>query len=205
MHFDLSQLPAFLIATAVVIMTPGVDAFLLLRTSIRSGIRAGLLTLAGIHLATVVQLAIVISGLGVALTRYPVLITALRWAGAAYLLYLAVVIVRELFARNGSEDVGEMNVRPFQRGFLSAITNPKTLLFSLALLPQFIGSGRPVAQLTLLALVFIGFAAVWELMIVITASRIAPALRRRSVSAALDAVCATVFVTISVSLVLTQA
>jgi threonine/homoserine/homoserine lactone efflux protein len=202
-HFDFSRLPTFLITTAVVIMTPGLDAFLLLRTSMRSGIRAGLLTLAGIRLATVVQFAVVISGLGVALTRYPVLITALRWAGAAYLLYLAIAIVRKLFARNGSEDAGEMSDRPFRRGFLSAATNPKTLLFSLALLPQFIGSGRPVAQLTMLALVFIGFAAVWELMIVITASRIAPALRRRSVRTAFDAVCATIFVTISVSLVLT--
>ncbi len=201
MLFDFGQVPAFLIACAVVIVTPGVDAFLLLRTSLRSGTRAGLLALAGIHSAAAVQVGLVISGLGVVLARYPMVLTALRWIGAAYLLYLAVSITRGLIRRSGGAPEEAMSDRPFRQGFLTNITNPKMILFSLAFLPQFIGSGEPAPQLTMLAVVFLGLAAVWELMIVLAASRVAGRLHRPGVTTALDAVCAAVFLTMSVGLV----
>jgi threonine/homoserine/homoserine lactone efflux protein len=199
--FDFGQVPAFLIACAVVIVTPGVDAFLLLRTSLRSGTRAGLLALAGIHTAAAVQVALVISGLGVVLAQYPMVLTALRWTGAAYLLYLAVSIARGLLRRSGDEPEEVMSDRPFRQGFLTNITNPKMILFSLAFLPQFIGSGEPAPQLAMLAVLFLALAAVWELMIVLAASRVAGRLRRPGVTTALDAVCAAVFLTMSVGLV----
>jgi threonine/homoserine/homoserine lactone efflux protein len=75
------------------------------------------------------------------------------------------------------------------------------ILFSLAFLPQFIGSGEPAPQLAMLAAVFLGLAAIWELMIVLAASRMAGKLKRRGVTTALDAVCAAVFLTMSVGLV----
>ncbi|WP_439661015.1 LysE family translocator [Lentzea sp. HUAS TT2] len=202
MLFDFGQVPAFLIACAVVIVTPGVDAFLLLRTSLRSGTRAGLLALGGIHAAAAVQVALVISGLGVLLAQYPVVLTALRWIGAGYLLYLAISITRGLIKRSGGEPEEVMSSRPFRQGFLTNITNPKMILFSLAFLPQFIGSGEPAPQLAMLAVVFLGLAAVWELMIVLAASRVAGRLKRPGVTTALDAVCAAVFLTMSVGLVL---
>lgn len=203
MYLDFGQLPAFLIACVVVVLTPGVDAFLLLRTSMRSGTRAGLWTLAGIHTASAVQVGLVISGLGVVLARYPVVLTALRWIGAAYLLYLAVTIAHGLLRRGtvADEPVEAVADRPFRRGFLTNITNPKMLLFSLAFLPQFIGAGQPTAQLAMLAVVFLGLAAVWELLIVLAASNVAGKLRRPGVTTALDAVCAAVFLTMSVGLV----
>lgn len=201
MLFDFGQIPAFLIACAVVIVTPGVDAFLLLRTSLRSGTRSGLLALAGIHSAAAVQVGLVISGLGVVLARYPVVLTALRWIGAAYLLHLAVSITRGLLRRSGDEPEEVMSDRPFRQGFLTNITNPKMILFSLAFLPQFIGSGEPAPQLAMLAVLFLALAAVWELMIVLAASRVAGRLKRPGVTTALDAVCAAVFLTMSVGLV----
>ncbi|MFD1149283.1 LysE family translocator [Saccharothrix hoggarensis] len=201
MHLDFTQLPAFLIACAVVVLTPGVDAFLLLRTSMRSGTRAGLLALAGIHTAAFAQVALVISGLGVVIARYPAVLTGLRWIGAAYLLYLAVTITRGLLRRSAGE-VAVAASRPFRQGFLTNITNPKMLLFSLAFLPQFIGTGDPAAQLGMLAAVFLGLAALWELTIVVAAARVAGSLRRPGVTTALDAVCAAVFLTMSIGLVL---
>ena len=199
--FDFGQVPAFLIACAVVIVTPGVDAFLLLRTSLRSGTRAGLLALGGIHTAAAVQVALVISGLGVLLAQYPVVLVALRWIGAGYLLYLAVSITRGLIRRTGDAPEEVMSARPFRQGFLTNITNPKMILFSLAFLPQFIGSGEPAPQLAMLAVLFLALAAMWELMIVLAASRVAGRLKRPGVTTALDAVCAAVFLTMSVGLV----
>ncbi|CCH34265.1 LysE family translocator [Actinosynnema sp. NPDC047251] len=203
MHLDFTQLPTFLIACAVVVLTPGVDAFLLLRTSMRAGTRAGLWALAGIHTAAAVQVGLVISGLGVLIARYPVVLTTLKWIGAAYLLYLALSIARSLLRRDAAQDEDRAVVadRPFRQGFLTNITNPKMLLFSLAFLPQFIGTGSPAAQLTLLAVVFLGLAAVWELLIVLAASSMGRRLRRPGVTTALDAVCAAVFLTMSVGLV----
>ncbi|GAA3867138.1 LysE family translocator [Saccharothrix violaceirubra] len=199
MRFDFAQLPAFLVACAVVILTPGVDAFLLLRTSMRSGVRSGLLALAGIHTAAAIQVGLVVSGLGVVIARYPAVLTALRWIGAAYLLYLAVSIARGLVAGGTDGDGGRVAARPFRAGFLTNITNPKMLLFSLAFLPQFIGTGDPAWQLGLLAAVFLAAAALWESVIVLTAARMAGALGR--FTTALDVVCAAVFVTMSVGLV----
>ncbi|GAA1272607.1 LysE family translocator [Saccharothrix xinjiangensis] len=201
MNLDLTQLPAFLLACAVVVLTPGVDAFLLLRTSVRSGTRAGLLALAGIHTAALLQVALVISGVGAVIARYPAALTALRWVGAAYLLYLAASITRGLL-RPAPEEAPAVAARPFRQGFLTNTTNPKMLLFSLAFLPQFIGSGDPAPQLTLLAAVFLGLAALWELTIVVAAARVAGSLRRPGVTTALDAVCAAVFLTMSIGLVL---
>lgn len=209
MSVDLAQLPAFAIAGLVVVLTPGVDSFLLLRTSLHQGVRRGLLALAGIHTGTAIQVAAVICGLGALITSTPAVLSVLKWAGAAYLVYLAATILRGLWlARQESADPeGGATERgdaanPYARGFLSNITNPKMLLFSLAFLPQFVGSATdPTLQLVLLAVVFLVLAAIWEVAIVLLASRIANRLRRPEVTRALDAVCAVAFLTISVGLV----
>ncbi|GGM38962.1 lysine transporter LysE [Longimycelium tulufanense] len=202
---DLTLLPAFLAASVVFVLTPGLDAFLLLRTSLRSGRRAGLLTLLGIHGASALQVGLVVSGLGIVLARHPTVLTALRWAGAAYLGYLALATARELARswRSGSvEAAAGHRAGGFAQGFLCNITNPKMMLFSLAFLPQFIGSaGSPTAQLALLGGAFTVLAAAWELLLVLTASRIAPRLRRPAVHNTLEAVSATTFLAMSVALV----
>jgi threonine/homoserine/homoserine lactone efflux protein len=206
---DPTPVPAFLLASLVVILTPGVDAFLLLRTSLRRGVRAGLLTLAGIHTASILQVALVISGLGVLVTRHPAVLSTLKWIGAAYLVYLATMILRGLWlARNESVDTTHTptppaaEANPYVRGLLSNITNPKMLLFSLAFLPQFVGSAtHPALQLVLLGAFFLILAAIWELIIVLAAARIAERLRHPRVAQSLDMISAAAFLTISVGLV----
>ncbi|MFR9731246.1 LysE family translocator [Saccharopolyspora sp. MS10] len=206
MLLDLTTLPAFLIASAVVVLTPGVDAFLLLRTSLRRGVGAGLRALAGIHTASVLQVALVICGLGTLIANNPGVLAALKWAGAAYLGYLAIMIVRGLWltrAETGEGlERGTTSGRPYWQGLLSNLTNPKMLLFSLAFLPQFVGAATsPPLQLVLLGAVFLVLAAIWELVIVLAAARIADRLRRPSIARSLDVVSAAAFLTISAGLV----
>ncbi|QGK70979.1 LysE family translocator [Allosaccharopolyspora coralli] len=211
MLLDFSPLPAFLVASMVVVLTPGVDVFLLLRTSLRSGIRPGLLALAGIHTASVIQVGVVISGLGALITQNPAVLSVLKWLGAAYLVYLAATILRGLWlTRQETADLdapataGLREANPYLRGFFSNITNPKMLLFSLAFLPQFVGSSpQPAAQLVMLGVVFLVVAAIWEISIVVGAARIASKLRDPRVARTLDAVSAAAFLTISVGLVAT--
>lgn len=210
MLLDPATLPAFVLASTVVILTPGVDTFLLLRTSMRFGIRPGLLALAGIHTASALQVAVVVSGLGALITGNPGILSIMKWVGAVYLVYLAVTILRGLWlARhqtlNGvSGESPQPDANPYLRGLLSNITNPKMLLFSLAFLPQFVGStAHPAMQLTALGTVFLILAACWELTVVLTASRLAERLRHPRVRSSLDVVTAAAFVTISVGLVAT--
>jgi threonine/homoserine/homoserine lactone efflux protein len=203
---DPTPLPAFLLASAVVIITPGVDVFLLLRTSLNHGRKAGLLALAGIHTASALQVALVISGLGALITKAPGVLVALKWVGAAYLLYLATTIVRGYWLtrrESGSLDVPPPDdANPYLRGLLSNLTNPKMLLFSLAFLPQFVGaSTQPALQLVALGVVFLVLAAIWEVTIVLAAAGIADRLKNPRVSKSLDALSATAFVTISIGLV----
>ena len=75
---DLTQLPAFLLASTVVVVTPGVDVLLLLRTAIQDGRRAGLRTLLGIHTAAALQVLLAESGVGVVIAQHPPVLTALR-------------------------------------------------------------------------------------------------------------------------------
>ncbi|MCP3797887.1 LysE family translocator [Allokutzneria sp. A3M-2-11 16] len=203
---DTSQIPVFVIASVIFVITPGVDVFLLLRTSMRTGTRAGLLTLAGIHSASLVHVALVVSGLGVVLASNPGVLTVLRWLGAAYLTYLALGIARDVWRSRGGRDNGGEALRgndnPFRRGFVCNITNPKMLLFCLAFLPQFMGSASsPVLQLGLLGAVFLALAAAWETGIVLTAARVSGRLQRPAVLTTLDVVSATAFLTMSVGLV----
>ena len=203
MKFDVTTLPAFLLACLVVVITPGMDAFLLLRTSLRAGTRAGLRALAGVHTASAVQIALVVSGLGALLAGYPALLQVLRWLGAAYLAFLAVQIVRGLLRPRVTEsDEPVVVAHPFRQGFLSNLMNPKMLLFSLAFLPQFIGSGDAVLQLGVLGALFLALAACWEATIVLTAGRMSRRLQRPGMTTALGAVSAAAFLTISVGVVL---
>ncbi len=203
---DFTTLPAFLLASAVVVLTPGVDAFLLLRTSLRQGTGAGLRALAGIHSGSIAQVALVICGLGALITSNPAVLSTLKWAGAAYLVYLAATIVRGLWLtrkHSGEEIAGGTPVRrPYLQGLLSNITNPKMLLFSLAFLPQFVGAATaPTLQLILLGGVFLVVAAIWEVTVVLAAARIADRLRHPRVARSLDMISAAAFLTISVGLV----
>ncbi|MCP2260754.1 Threonine/homoserine/homoserine lactone efflux protein [Streptoalloteichus tenebrarius] len=202
---DLGLLPAFLLASVVFVLTPGLDAFLLLRTSLRAGRDAGLRTLLGIHTAGLAQVALVVSGLGIVLAQHPAILTGLRWLGAAYLGYLALSTARTLARSWRTGAVVDTADGPtgggFAQGFLCNITNPKMMLFCLAFLPQFIGAASsPTAQLALLGAVFTALAAGWELMLVLTASRVAPRLRRPAVHTALEALSATAFLAMSVAL-----
>ncbi|RKT85949.1 Threonine/homoserine/homoserine lactone efflux protein [Saccharopolyspora antimicrobica] len=208
MLVDLTPLPAFLVASVVVVLTPGVDVFLLLRTSLNRGRRAGMLALAGIHTASILQVALVISGLGALVTKHPAVLSALKWIGAAYLVYLAVSILRGLWLTRKKSVEGTLsgppvdNSNPYLRGLFSNLTNPKMLLFSLAFLPQFVGSAaQPALQLVMLGVVFLVLALIWEASMVLGAAKIADRLQNPRVAKSLDVVSAAAFLTISVGLV----
>ncbi len=147
---SLPTLLTFYTAVLALQLSPGPDMLLILGRGVGQGRRVALMTAAGATLlAAVVQLPLLALGVASLVQASPVAFAALRWAGAAYLVWLGV----KLLLRAGRRDVGVMTVRPvsdwtaLREGMVSNLTNPKPLVFMLAFLPQFVDptNGWPVA------------------------------------------------------------
>lgn len=200
--FDVSVLPAFLLAVVVILVTPGPDMAFMIATGIDQGRGAAVRGAFGVTTAMTVWVVIAATGLGVALTQLPSALDAIRLAGAAYLLVLAVTTWR-----HAGEAVAEARTTPhvFRRGFLVNITNPKIALFFVAFLPQFLGttSERPFAQILMLGLLLQLTGLVADLAIGSAAGLFRDAvLGRPRVRLALDGTAGTVYGALAVLLVL---
>ena len=134
---------AFLLITAVLIVAPGPIVTLVISTGATQGIRAALTTVAGTSVGNVVLLAAIAVGLDWVAAHAGVLFEALRWTGAAYLVWLGVQAWRH--AGQASDDLKDSGRRRFLRGLVVALTNPKTIVFFTAFLPQFVDPTLPAA------------------------------------------------------------
>jgi threonine/homoserine/homoserine lactone efflux protein len=151
---------AFVLASVVLIVIPGPNAALIVANSVAHGGRFGLLTVAGTSSAVVVHLTLTVLGASVVLNFLAASFDWLRWLGVAYLVWLGIAAWRAPAAdltRIGPQARSARLI--FARGFLVGLTNPKTLLFYGAFLPQFIMPGPTASdQLLLLAVTFLGVA-----------------------------------------------
>ncbi|MCX7297830.1 MAG: LysE family translocator [Hyphomicrobiales bacterium] len=133
---------AFLLITVVLFLTPGPIVTLIIATGARQGTRAALLTVAGSSIGNAVLLAAIAFGLTWILKASSEVFDLLRWVGAAYLVWLGIQAWRHAGAAAEAIPPGA-HVHAW-RGFIVAITNPKTIAFFTAFLPQFIDPALPV-------------------------------------------------------------
>lgn len=160
---DLTLLLGFILTSVVFIAMPGPNILVIVATSVQSGRQRGLQTVAGTSLAMIVQLLVA----GLATSGVLVLLNVglrwLKWAGVAYLAVLGVRALLRCWQHQDSP--GATGLGSFQRGFWVSLTNPKTILFFSAFLPQFVSpAGNYVAQLATLSLLF------WLLAVLIDSS-----------------------------------
>lgn len=135
---------AFLLITVVLFLTPGPIVTLIIATGARQGTRAALQTVAGATAGNAVLLALIALGLGWILKTSAEVFDALRWVGAAYLVWLGIQAWRHAGAAvNASAPRGHVQA---WRGFVVAITNPKSIAFFTAFLPQFIDPALPIER-----------------------------------------------------------
>jgi homoserine/homoserine lactone efflux protein len=139
MNWDLFA--AFLVITAVLIVTPGPIVTLVIATGATQGPRAALITVAGTSIGNAILLAAIALGLDWVLKNAAELFEIFRWAGAAYLVWLGVQSWRHAGAAKPPVASG-IN---FSRGIMVALTNPKTIAFFTAFLPQFVDPRLPAA------------------------------------------------------------
>jgi homoserine/homoserine lactone efflux protein len=141
----------FVLITVVLLLTPDPIVTLVISTAATRGVRAGLVTVAGTSIGNAVLLAAIALGLNWVLGHAVYLFEILRWAGAAYLIWLGV---RAWRSARRPPHLTTGNQVHFWRGFLVALSNPKTLAFFTAFLPQFVDPARPAApQLAAMCLI----------------------------------------------------
>src|SRR5690348_8042222 len=152
---------AFLLITAILVIVPGPIVTLVIATGASRGIRAALQTVIGTTLGNAVLLACIALGLNWVLKTSAEVFEWLRWIGAAYLIWLGIQAWRHAGATaKAVEPRGHVY---FRRGFLAAITNPKTIAFFTAFLPQFIDPSLPAGhQLVVMCAVAIVMATVTD-------------------------------------------
>ncbi|HEX4585652.1 MAG TPA: LysE family translocator [Burkholderiaceae bacterium] len=148
----------FLAITIVLILTPGPIVTLVISTSATKGVRAGLVTAAGTSAGNAALLAAIGCGLNWVLSHAVYVFELLRWIGVAYLIWLGVQAWRNA---GRAEPPSTGNRVQFWRGFLVALTNPKTIAFFTAFLPQFVDPALPAArQLAAMCVVSVVLAAI---------------------------------------------
>ena len=155
---------AFIAASMLLILIPGPNVALIIANSVAYGTRRGLLTVAGTSSAMVIQLGLTAFGLSAVLGVLSAAFDWLRWLGVAYLLYLGMkawVTPAHDLAQAALQAKSSRAI--WLRGFLVSLTNPKTLLFYGAFLPQFISPHLPVGpQILLLSLTFLVLAVMLD-------------------------------------------
>ena len=194
MHW--SAYGSFLAFAVVLVLIPGPDFAVVTKNALAGGRRRGMWSGAGVACSNAVQGIAAAAGLGALIMRVQPLFEAIKWAGVAYLFYLGVQALRA--ALRGQypplDDAGDR--RPagmaeafggWRQGFLSNVTNPKVLVFYLAVLPQFLGRGAGVPVLMLFALSHAALSLAYLLILTVSLHRLRGFLLRRRVRRSLDA------------------
>ena len=194
----------FLAIALTVVLVPGPDLAVVLKNTLSGGRRAGWLTSAGVASSNAVQGTAAVAGLGALIVRSQPLFEAIKWAGVCYLAYLAVQAAHS--AWRGEYDTGSdralgASLRTgYRQGFLSNITNPKVLVFYLAVFPQFMAPDTAAWSLAILAVCHAAISLGYLVIIVAGISRAAAVLDRRPVRRTLDAITATALGAFSINL-----
>ena len=138
---------AFFVASWLISLSPGAGAISCMAAGMRYGYARAYWNILGLQLGLVFVLAIVALGLGAVIAASTTLFTAIKWLGAAYLVYLGVMQWRAPASPVSSDTVVDdshgTRKRLMLRGFLVNATNPKSIVFMLAVLPQFIDPHAP--------------------------------------------------------------
>ena len=172
----------FIVASLVLIVTPGQDMILVMSRSITQGSAAGVATAAGVSVGLVGHTVLATLGLGAVLRTSEWLFVALKLAGAAYLVYLGIQLVRSAKRELAiSDDAPRSLWRLFFDGALSNISNPKIAVFYFAFLPQFVlpGAPHPTLSVLVLGLVFAGLTFLVKGPVGLSAGLLSGCLRSR--------------------------
>ncbi len=179
--FDLALLAAFIGAGLLLNITPGADFVFVSASGISGGAKVGMAAALGINLGIVLHIALAAAGLSTLLIAWPLAYDIIRYAGAAYLVWLAWQAWRSDGILHEGRAVRHVT-RALRRGFLTNVLNPKTALFIFAFIPQFTDPviGPLWMQIVVLGTIFLSVGLVFSLCLGAAAGMFAHVLRART-------------------------
>jgi threonine/homoserine/homoserine lactone efflux protein len=201
-----AELLAFLGVAAIVICTPGPDTALTIKNTLAGGRRGGIATALGVALGQATWTVAASAGVVALLRASQPAFTALRLAGAAYLVYLGVQALRHALSRRTAPElrVGSGAVPPpvaLRQGLVSNLANPKMAAFFTSLLPQFAPEGGGAFAVLLgLGVLFSTFTFLWLALYSVAVARARELLERAGVRRALEALTGVVLVALGLRL-----
>ncbi|WP_281287567.1 LysE family translocator [Rudaeicoccus suwonensis] len=175
----------FLVVCLGVVLVPGPSNMLILSCGLSRGRRYAMAAVTGVETASAVRVVATAAGLATLLASSPTVYALIRWAGVAYLIWLAAQALRGRDHNPPEPSQGHLpagqGLRGAGRGFVVALANPKMVIFFLALFPQFVHPGRgPAAvQMLLLGAIFWFLGAVWDIALALASDAIGGRLRDR--------------------------
>ncbi|WP_394428125.1 LysE family translocator [Streptomyces sp. SGAir0957] len=177
---DLSLLPAYLAAVAVITVAPGPDAAYIVAVALERGPRAGLVSATGMALGMAVHVTAAALGLAVLLRTTPAALLLVELAGGLYLGWLAVTTLRTAGAAPTATARQPPTRQVLRRAVLTNLLNPKIVLFFAAFLPRFTSPERGLLSLQLLSLglIFLVMGLVWDSVVGLCAGRLGQGLVR---------------------------
>jgi RhtB (resistance to homoserine/threonine) family protein len=204
---DWQTYASFLGFAVLLVLMPGPDFVVVTRNALASGRRRGAWAGVGVATSNAVQGTVAALGLGALVVASQPVFEAIKWAGAAYLVLLGVQALRSAWRGDYAQAESGATEQPrgawvgWRQGFLSNITNPKVLVFYLAVLPQFLPAGAPVWQILPLALSHALLSLTYLMLLVSGLHHVRAVLTRRRVRRALEAATGTLLLGFGASLV----
>lgn len=152
----MSVFALFALTVLPLIFTPGPDMLFILSQVMGKDAKAGMMATVGVCCGYLVHSILVALGIAAIIVSFPVLFETIRWLGIAYLLYLAFGLLKSVFSKNALNIEKKTSPNPIQKGFFTALLNPKGMLIYFAILPQFIDkAANTVSQGLILSFIFI--------------------------------------------------
>jgi len=176
---DITNFPLFLVAAVMLNLTPGQDTMYIIGQSLARGRSAGVCSALGISAGSLVHTVAAALGLSAILAASATAFEIVKWAGAAYLVFLGVRMIFERAEKLPNTtnakvpNDGLWDAASFRRGVTTNVLNPKVAVFFLAFLPQFVSpnAGNTIIPFLILGVTFVCTGTVWCLMVAIAAAR----------------------------------
>ncbi|KKD04531.1 leucine efflux protein LeuE [Streptomyces sp. WM6386] len=214
--FGVIDLPTYLAGLVLIVLLPGPNSLYVLSVAARRGVRAGYTAAAGVWCGDAVLMTLSAAGVASLLQANAVLFGIVKYAGAGYLSWLAVGMLRAAWAmwRARGEtaavvpEAGAAHERPFRRALVVSLFNPKAILFFVAFFVQFVDPGYAYPALSFVVLgVLAQFASFLYLTaLIFSGTRLADAFRRRRrLSAGVTSAAGALFLGFAVKLSLASA
>lgn len=200
---------AFLIAITILTLTPGLDTALVIKNTSRSGSKDGYITSLGICAGLFVHATFSAVGISAILLQSAELFQIMKWIGACYLIWLGFNGIRATLKGitkldiNNTESKIFSSKRSLREGFLSNVLNPKTAIFYLAFLPQFIDPQHsPFIQSLCMAGIHFLIAMIWQCSLAALVNSAKKLVQNSSVLTWMEGVTGSVLIALGIKLIL---